>query len=348
MSQPNTSTVLTSRGRSLRRCLLSALCMGVCVGAVPAQSSDELGRRFLEEAPPSWEKYAIAVQRLSGTVDESDTNSKWGPSRTITEVKHNSACQLCLVRSESKDGASEEVLAHNRAYAFFLRRKTSEKPWVITSVVNLKQDAADSALRRIQEAQLPVVGQLTQLYNRGLEKLVLHKTFRVLSARPVNLNEEELVEIQFDNTHPLSKDTSEFFPVQSGVLVLDPKKSWCLRSGTLQNKYFGSVSSDVLATEIGGLLSSTYPIPARLTLTMQTLKDNGETIQGTMEFKFDLREPTSLPPDEEFTLTAFGLPEPAGLQAIVPPTRWYLWAGLAGILCLAAGVIVTKLRRKSA
>ncbi|HZT82686.1 MAG TPA: hypothetical protein VFA26_20825, partial [Gemmataceae bacterium] len=52
--------------------------------------------------------------------------------------------------------------------------------------------------------------------------------------------------------------------------------------------------------------------------------------------EFDLTERNDVP-DSEFTLSAFGLPEPAELQGKPSRVRWYLWAGVAGICCLALG-----------
>ncbi len=42
-------------------------------------------------------------------------------------------------------------------------------------------------------------------------------------------------------------------------------------------------------------------------------------------------------PDSDFTLSAFGLPEPVGVEPVVAPSRsrWYLWLALAGLGCLA-------------
>lgn len=38
-------------------------------------------------------------------------------------------------------------------------------------------------------------------------------------------------------------------------------------------------------------------------------------------------------PDSEFTLSAFGLPEPAGMEAVKKPVPMYLWILLAAAVC---------------
>ncbi len=50
---------------------------------------------------------------------------------------------------------------------------------------------------------------------------------------------------------------------------------------------------------------------------------------------------------EDFTLTAFGLPEPVGVEW-ERPVRWYLWLMLAGVVCLVAGGVFYWLSRRRA
>jgi hypothetical protein len=60
--------------------------------------------------------------------------------------------------------------------------------------------------------------------------------------------------------------------------------------------------------------------------------------------KCDLQIPVTLPSEGEFTLTAFGLPEPTWM--VKKPMRWYLWVALAGIISLAlAALFRWKARR---
>jgi hypothetical protein len=63
-----------------------------------------------------------------------------------------------------------------------------------------------------------------------------------------------------------------------------------------------------------------------------------------MRMEYDVDEPNSLPPDEEFTLSAFGLPEPRGLEW-KKPTRWYLWLAVGGSVCLICGASLAWVKR---
>ncbi|GIW85246.1 MAG: hypothetical protein KatS3mg107_0906 [Gemmataceae bacterium] len=51
--------------------------------------------------------------------------------------------------------------------------------------------------------------------------------------------------------------------------------------------------------------------------------------------------------ESEFRLSAFGLPEPVGVEW-ERPVRWYLWLMLAGVVCLLAGGVFYSLSRRRA
>jgi hypothetical protein len=64
------------------------------------------------------------------------------------------------------------------------------------------------------------------------------------------------------------------------------------------------------------------------------------------EFVFTKYERTNLP-DDAFTLSAFGLPEPAEAtrSRVVP---WHLWLSIAGTLCIVLGAVFYWLKKRAA
>ncbi|MBA2227964.1 hypothetical protein H0921_17535 [thermophilic bacterium 2918] len=83
---------------------------------------------------------------------------------------------------------------------------------------------------------------------------------------------------------------------------------------------------------------SGYPIPVRWTL---------QNDAGVVTSEYDLRDEGVEPLEREFTLSAFGLPEPVGVEW-ERPVRWYLWLMLAGMVCLVAGGVFYWLSRRRA
>jgi len=59
-----------------------------------------------------------------------------------------------------------------------------------------------------------------------------------------------------------------------------------------------------------------------------------EGFDSEMRREFNLKEADV--PERDFTLSAFGLSEPGGVQR---PTRWYLWAAILGIGCLIVAAL---------
>src|SRR5262249_44703395 len=53
------------------------------------------------------------------------------------------------------------------------------------------------------------------------------------------------------------------------------------------------------------------------------------------------------PPPEDFTLTAFGLPEPDFMKNQPTATRWWLWGALAGGALLVLGAVFSWLRQRA-
>src|SRR5262249_12595624 len=129
---------------------------------------------------------------------------------------------------------------------------------------------------------------------------VKHYTFRIVDLSRAFRHGSELLQIKFDNTHPVPRNQPTYVsPIQSGVLLLDPNKNWCLRYGEVQLTFAegdGIVRIDSDLSESG----RKYPIPRRVVYEIEV--KNQRAIHETT---FQLREPLQRIPDEEFTLSAF-------------------------------------------
>ena len=62
----------------------------------------------------------------------------------------------------------------------------------------------------------------------------------------------------------------------------------------------------------------------------------------TKEVEYQFHEENPAPPDAEFTLSAFGLPEPFYAKSANRP---YLWFVAAGVGCFAISVMLYRLRQ---
>jgi hypothetical protein len=191
---------------------------------------------------------------------------------------------------------------------------------------------------------------MTELGNERLTEVIRKPYFQILRASPIQYEGENLVEIAFDYRHTFEKGKPEYNMVQTGSMILDPQRFWCIRRLDLKLKSLVGVARETSEIELVGP-TMPFPLPKRAVTkanwSLTAGKQAGKARTTSYQWEFDLKKPSNLPSDEEFTLSAFGLPEPPGLEW-KRPTPWYLWVGLAGIVCLALGVGVRWLRQRAA
>jgi hypothetical protein len=154
-----------------------------------------------------------------------------------------------------------------------------------------------------------------------------------------------LVEVVFDSPHEVSEEDDAV--VQGGTLVLDPKRFWCLRSYDVRAKIpnaAGTIEFRVLELKAS---AESFPVPRRCVCDKRFAAGDGTSNHQQWQYEYDLSVPRRLPADKEFTLSAFGLPEPrlGGTQGLLPP---YVWVALAGLACLACGAVFQVLKRRAA
>jgi hypothetical protein len=329
---------------------VTLLSLVVGIGSLKGQTSEELQQRFLNEAPHRWEEYRAKIEQFDGTVTVVMNVGSKPDFHVRFEYKHNSNCRLCLEQSLLKESPAGSLFAYNTRYGFSLARKTADQPWVVTGY-NLRQD--DSVTPEVREtlSRLILLRKLVRASTTDLADLVREPTFRILRALPVSHDGEDLVQIEFDNSHELAlssdkKSGKKFDPIQAGSLLLDPNRYWCVRACELRNKYINADAKIKVDVELRDL-SAKFPVPKRIVESNDQTRPMGERLLVTFVTDFDLHEPLHLPPDDAFTLSAFGLPEPLGVTWS-KPTRWYLWLSLAGALCLGGSGVFYWLKRRAA
>ena len=338
--------------------IFSSLALAVLMGrdgmASLAQAQDDdqtLKERFLREAPARWAEYAELAKQVQGTYSFRGSLSPVGVKvENRSTLKMNRNCKLIEDSAERKvpggkgDYQTLTLYALNPHYAFKLRRKNPTSPWYVTEVVDLRTDSLPPEIQHEFQVFERCVLELVSLGPDPLVELLGKPEFRVVRCRRVLQDGEELVAVDFDYPHTADAQDSG---IQGGTLVLDPRRFWCLRSYEVQ---FRSISAQgtrtyrVLELEEakGG-----FPLPKRTTELIDILMNDGTKRKNESWRDCNLHIPSRLSSDEEFTLSAFGFPEPLGVSWS-RPTRWYLWLSLAGVLCLAGGGVFYWLKRRAA
>lgn len=315
--------------------------LSLCLLPTILNAQEDLRERFLKQAPKAWNEYRLLAQRLDGTISASKTIGQKPYLHVRSEYKHNRNCRLCLEQSLLPESPNGELVACNNKYAFQLVRKSTNGLWVVQGIEEKREDG-DGLYKEVRD-QLTPVYWLVRAHSENLADLVRQPNFRILSAVAINQYGTDLVQITFDNTHQEPVDGKPYFTIQSGKLVLDPARHWCLRACELHNKHSNADAKIKIETDLQDGVAG-FPIPRHSLEVSDQMRQDGRLVLTSI-WDFELNESTSLPSDDEFTLAAFGLPEP--FPGTPPHGHWYLWLALAGGSGLVLAMLFVWLKNRA-
>jgi hypothetical protein len=315
----------------------------VGIERITGQSAGSLEQRFQNEAPAHWENYRSFAYRLQGRVAEVRKRDGKMIAKGVGETKQNSNCKLFVSQSVLKGATGGEATCYNLTYAFSLRRK-GEGPWILTTVER-RREGAESRIIRDTDENAGGTHLLLKAEGIYLGDLVRQPMFRLLKATSVPRPEGEALRVEFDNAHAMTDHP--FCAIQGGEMVLDPNRCWYLHSATFRCKFGNGDATVKIESELRDP-QAIFPIPRRVVRAVELRRSEGPmTVESV--YDCDLQEPTALPEDHEFTLSAFGLAEPIAFteRATKKPTRWYRWAALSGFVFLGLAALIRWWVRKA-
>lgn len=314
-----------------------------------SQEGEELQQQFLKEAPEQWKIFLAHSFQLRGHTRVTSTMDGKPRSHIETEIKDRPGARLAIIDEEyfKEHIQRRAVYVRNPNYIYSLSKRKAESSWALTQV-----NAWDLASKLPEDYAVwigsGVQAALLDLEHQQLPDIVALPSFHVRRAAKVSRDGLELVQIEFENAAANPKDVLSI--IQGGTLLLDPQRSWCLRGYEIQTKY--SNAEGVARLETVELRDSSmlhFPLPVKLTYsgTGRATEPGfrGQTYVSKRVAEYDLDE-TNPPAEEEFRLSAFGLPEPYGMEP--PRSRWYIWVAVAGFACLTAGFFIRRHYRQRA
>jgi hypothetical protein len=315
--------------------------------SLSAQSSTELKNRFLDEAPRQWENYRKHAKRLQGKIDWSKTVQQPGSRlrwETSYEIKQRDG--FCLFTEQrrvtpSRDDRIGWLRVTNPRYGFELHQRATNKPWAVAQVhvggsgalpFEPPQDMADhfatmACSMATISIHLPAV--IIRAPGYSLEKV-----------SPVVQHGKTLARAQFTYRPEKPVPTA----LRGGWVLYDPERFWVIREYEARMEYARPGNAVAKGTLAGRYeyRDSAEGLPI-LRRTVSRGRVPGEATDTESINVFDLREADV--PEADFTLSAFGFPEPPGLGKRAP--RWSLWAAGAGVLFLALGVLLRLMSRRA-
>ena len=263
--------------------------------------------------------------------------------RGETLIKANETSRFAQIE-DLKDGTTE-VLAYNSIYEFRLKSGKNNQ-WILIDFNRRDERISTKASeleKRLELHALVDVDQVIRFHpdKQFLGDILFSSRCRIMGANRKSHHGKDMVELEFEVT----PDPNDPVQLLGGRLLLDSDRNWLPVAQT--TKVRNRVGTSVYTTE-WEFGPETNPLPTRAVQQMIfNPKSPGEQWHGTWITESTLHIPDTLPEDHEFTLSAFGLPEPDGGRLPKPRSNsyWFL-AGAAGFAILA--VLFAYLRRRAA
>lgn len=329
----------------------------LCSSSGVAIATEDLETHFKEEAPRNWDEMMAMAKKYQGA----ETSTTWDVARggerrlidkTRFEWKQNDgrgyAFELkdVIEPADHKDVSPHYVIASNSRYVFMLRRNTALDNWYLTDLAidpPSKQNAFSGA-SRIQDIWIGnCVGLL--LEQQRLPDIVRKTDFTIQKVSAPDPQQKQLIRVEFN--YPLGDRFHTYF---SGWILFDALHHWLMRE--YQLRIHGVPNHDGLERTTTRKLTYEFdrhgfPISVKTFEHWKLFDIQSKNVKREQEEEMEIHtvEGKDLP-EEEFTLSAFGLPEPHGIQVDGSSSRLYLWISLVGVFVLAFGVFFIRRSRR--
>ncbi len=230
----------------------------------------------------------------------------------------------------AKNGDVDEIRCWvlNEHYAFIVKQASADAEWTLDAFGKPGEDVYAYVNRHMKIFEYTTCFRGVLLMDCPLLELTQNTGFVVLSSS----EDRGLTKVEFRFDVPKDKRTSLGLPLSAmeGVVWLDPSHQWRLDSFNLR--------------VAGGTERQTkckYGPDSRLIVTGREFH-TGDFVETAKvnDYSFDDRFAA-----KEFRLSAFGLPEPEGIET--PSNRfWYWYWGVAGILLLFVGAWAIRRQKR--
>jgi hypothetical protein len=298
----------------------------------------------LEQAMPAWAALRAYCRDLNGEVRFTSTtklSNQASPEPTVTRWRILQS-PTCASLEFQRNGEPDLTIVHaiNSQYGFVLVDNKKPGNWILKQYIPNSDDQSfpEGSIR--DRADLFTGCHLTVL-GLPIEKLVRHPLVRKIEWTWDAIDGKRVARVEFESKHEF--DVKHQFPIQGGVMYLDPAASWCLRRYEITGEWPSStgrtVANFVVQNEFG------FPVCKRVVVESDYAMSEG---RATSVYFADtsFQRPSSHLGDEKFYLSAYGLPNPVGKE---PPRRTHhLWLIGAGTCCLALYFIIRRMQKPQA
>lgn len=324
--------------------LASGLCV-VLASAGPARAQAMTADELAAAVRRGSDEYLRAVREYQA--ESTSVSTMQGSGAPLVRARHRcrqaGPCQLLVTTDQMAESGPEpdRAIGLNTRYAFELRRSPG-KGWTVVSFHDLASGPPPDLFRH-GGANDPVARMVSPYWLEGrtwLPDVLARPGLKLRQVERTAAGGEPRVVVRYEYDDPDRPGLAH-----AGTVTLDPERYWVVasydHSGTINGVTKRTVRTnqfDVrpdglpLLREARGVVTSTLPAAA------------GKGREDTLTFSLtrEVADPM------EFTLTAFGLPEPPGVKWERPTPRWVWAVAAAGGFGLLAALFRRLARRSAA
>jgi hypothetical protein len=243
----------------------------------------------------------------------------------------------------------ERVVLSNRQYSCSLRRRLGTNQWLLEHIVMESDAKLPEMDGKVSEAVRGMTSSHYVLDGEFLPEAIRSGVLHLTRIEPAYLMDgRTFTRFEYENKKARSGKQAWSGQVVAGWVVLDPEAGWCIREQLYHRKYSDGLE-ECRSKYDYSVASSGYPIVRKIHLTCEGRTDKGEMYRIEAVTNLELTESDG-PPESEFTLSAFGLPEPVGVvwEKKTPVYVWLLVAaGVLGMLALLFRWLARRRQRRS-
>lgn len=314
---------------------IGGICCSTAFTGEPVQ--DEQAQGLLKgPATTGWQIYSAKSAQWSGSITDTTTITRKGgvPKATSYSISIKSTGSDTLITAtclDSEGSASRPyatVDGENDRYDFQLVERRKGEGWVLKSIIIVP--AGGASANRVRGLADRERLDALRIGPKLLTEVIGYPYYKTLSVK----EQGKLKRFDFDCQHDL--DAKKPNSLQSGYFVLNPERDWTIEESSYAMKDSAGFISTIATNQYNGRGEPVqYDSNTNTALGIHMMRST----------RYDLS--SQFYPKGDFTLSAFGLPEPEGV-VWDKPTPTYVWLLLAaGVLGLISFVFAWMKRRST-
>lgn len=287
-----------------------------------------------QEVYDAWAKQIENYKHLSGTTV---SYSLEADKKTLIRKEDFKRSESAASRVNEESNGKKRARVTNSKYTFFGEKRPNSSSWLLIDLMLNPNAHRDGEYFPVIEDTLYKSVRHLVIADRFISEAI-DNAVRIEKSETLGRNIK--LYIRFDPSKTVRKKE----PRTQGWVLLDADFDWSIREAFVEIKYFNNVAHS--AHSIFELTRTQGGIPfaktERITVSDPTTSPPKVLGVTLLENEYTFGTPIA---DTEFTLAAYGLPEPKGFE-VRRKTPTYVWWIVGGAVFLAMGAILRVRRRK--